>query len=152
MRLWLADELATLALGARIAQYCLAESVTIHLEGELGAGKTTLVRGVLRGLGYNGNVKSPTYTLLEQYQLADRQVVHIDLYRLIDAESLYDLGLDDYLNDDKLCLIEWAIKGKPCLPQPDVIITMRYHGTGRYATLSTCSVIGDECINRCINN
>jgi len=139
MLIYLADEAATLKLGAQLAKYCPPNQFTIHLEGELGAGKTTLTRGLLHELGHKGNVKSPTYTLVEHYQLTHRSVFHFDLYRLTDPEELDYLGLDDYLSDNSLCLIEWASQGKNYLPEPDLIITLSYQNYSRNAELKALS-------------
>ncbi len=138
----LADEAATLDLGASIARLCPQQQFTIHLEGELGAGKTTLCRGLLRELGHRGKVKSPTYTLVEQYNLADRAVFHFDLYRLVDPEELDYIGLDDYMNCDSLCLIEWPQQGGNYLPKPDIIIGLQYDKNGRQASIVACSECG----------
>ncbi len=138
----LADEAATLDLGARIARFCPQQQFTIHLEGELGAGKTTLCRGLLRELGHHGKVKSPTYTLVEQYNLTDRSVFHFDLYRLVDPEELDYIGLDDYMNSDSLCLIEWPQQGGNYLPKPDIIIKLQYDEKGRQISVVACSDAG----------
>lgn len=106
------------AFGARLANVCDAIQL-ITLQGELGAGKTTLVRGVLRGLGYGGTVKSPTYTLVEPYEIAGRAVYHFDLYRLAAALELDDIGLRDYLDAAALCMIEWPERGAAQIPEPD---------------------------------
>ena len=148
MNLYLADEAATLKLGADIALLCPPQQFTIHLEGELGAGKTTLTRGLLRALGHKGNVKSPTYTLVERYDLADRPVFHFDLYRVSDPEELDYLGLDDYLNHNALCLIEWAKQGGEFLPEPDILILLNYHNKGRQATVSALSSLGQKIIKQ----
>ncbi|MDB2705495.1 tRNA (adenosine(37)-N6)-threonylcarbamoyltransferase complex ATPase subunit type 1 TsaE [Pseudomonadota bacterium] len=139
MLAYLPDEAATLDLGKQIAQYCPQTQFTIHLEGELGAGKTTLTRGLLRALGHKGNVKSPTYTLVEHYSLSTRPVFHFDLYRLIDPEELDYLGLDDYLSNNSLCLIEWASQGGDYLPKPDLIITLTYHKQSRHIKIEPVS-------------
>ena len=113
--------------------------MTIHLEGELGAGKTTLTRGLLVALGHTGKVKSPTYTLVEQYEIASRIVYHFDLYRLSDPEELDYIGLDDYLSGNALCLFEWPQQGGDYLPMPDLIIKLHYKNTGRQVTLIALS-------------
>lgn len=139
MKLHLKNESDTLKLGEHIAQHCPHQQFTIHLEGDLGAGKTTLTRGLLHQLGHNGNVKSPTYTLVEQYHLSNRSVFHFDLYRLTDPEELDYLGLDDYLSNNSLCIIEWASQGGNFLPEPDLIITLSYHNHSRNAELTPLS-------------
>ncbi|PCJ30416.1 MAG: tRNA (adenosine(37)-N6)-threonylcarbamoyltransferase complex ATPase subunit type 1 TsaE [Gammaproteobacteria bacterium] len=139
MNLYLADESATLALGADIAKHCPKEQFTLHLEGDLGAGKTTFTRGLLRQLGHQGNVKSPTYTLVEQYQLADRAIFHFDLYRVSDPEELDYLGLDDYLSGQSLCIIEWASQGGSYLPKADLVITFSYQEHARNVELTALS-------------
>ncbi len=140
--LYLADEAATLDLGGRIAKLCPQQQFTIHLEGELGAGKTTLSRGLLRELGHQGKVKSPTYTLVEQYDLENRSVFHFDLYRLVDPEELDYIGLDDYMNSNALCLIEWPQQGGNNLPSPDIIIKLQYDKNCRQANIESCSDAG----------
>ncbi|NOQ94563.1 MAG: tRNA (adenosine(37)-N6)-threonylcarbamoyltransferase complex ATPase subunit type 1 TsaE [Methylophaga sp.] len=139
MKLYLESESDTLKLGAQIAQHCPSQQFTIHLEGDLGAGKTTLTRGLLRQLGHKGNVKSPTYTLVEHYSLKDRAIFHFDLYRLTDPEELDYLGLDDYLSHNSLCIIEWASQGGDFLPKPDLIITLSYQNHSRNAELTVSS-------------
>jgi tRNA threonylcarbamoyladenosine biosynthesis protein TsaE len=142
IQIHLANEAATLHLGSQIAQSCPQQQFTIHLEGELGAGKTTLCRGLLQELGHKGNVKSPTYTLVEQYDLANRSVFHFDLYRLADPEELDYIGLDDYMNSHSLCLIEWPQQGGNYLPSPDIIIKLQYDNECRQASILACSDAG----------
>ena len=139
MLIELIDEAATLKLGKDIANSWPGGRMTIHLEGELGAGKTTLTRGLLVALGHTGKVKSPTYTLVEQYEIASRIVYHFDLYRLSDPEELEYIGLDDYLGSNALCLFEWPQQGGDYLPMPDLIIKLHYKNTGRQVTLKALS-------------
>ena len=108
-------------LGAELAPKLKPGSV-VFLEGNLGAGKTTLVRGLLRGLGYPGNVKSPSFTLIESYSLPQAQVYHFDLYRLIDPEELEFLGYRDYFSPHSICLIEWPQHAQGRLPQPTLTL------------------------------
>jgi len=115
----------------------LPASCLVFLYGELGAGKTTLVRGLLRAAGYNGTVKSPTYTLVEEYRLAQRTVYHFDLYRLTDPEELEWIGMDDYLRDNSLCLIEWPQMGQGFLSAADVVIRLEVDKQQRQAVLES---------------
>jgi tRNA threonylcarbamoyladenosine biosynthesis protein TsaE len=113
------------------------------LEGELGAGKTTLSRGILRGMGHQGAVKSPTFTLVEPYDLGDHKVYHFDLYRLEDPQELEYLGVDDYLADQQLCLVEWPDKGAGHLPPHDLMIELLVLDQGRQCIITSNSERGD---------
>lgn len=134
----LADDEATVALGRRLAEL-VAPPLLVFLEGDLGAGKTTLSRGLLQGLGHRGAVKSPTYTLVEPYSLPAFPAYHFDLYRLSDPEELEYLGFRDYLEADALVLVEWPSRGRGLLPSPDLQIELRVAGDGRVARLSAHS-------------
>ena len=119
----LTSEKEMLGLGAMLACFLRGEGV-IHLSGGLGAGKTTLCRGILRAMGHLGAVKSPTFTLVEPYQISGSEVYHFDLYRLADPGELEYVGIDEYFGKNKLCLIEWPEKAIGCLPQHDLDITI----------------------------
>lgn len=129
---FLADADATEAMGAALARCPALEQVRrIHLEGDLGAGKTTLVRGLLHALGHRGAVRSPTYTLLEPYEFPDLTVLHLDLYRVADPEELEYLGLREQSDARTLWLVEWPERGSGWLPSPDLVIVLDREGEGR---------------------
>ncbi|KPK38378.1 MAG: tRNA threonylcarbamoyladenosine biosynthesis protein TsaE [Gammaproteobacteria bacterium SG8_47] len=144
---YLGDEAATLALGARLARG-LSPGLMVFLKGELGAGKTTLVRGLLRALGYEGAVRSPTFTLLEPYTAADWRIYHFDLYRLSDPEELEYIGAREYFGDDALCLVEWPERGAGWLPPADILIELECERTGRRARISAQSSRGEAALAR----
>ncbi len=133
--------------GARLIGACEHGGV-ITLSGELGTGKTTLVRGALQARGVSSGVRSPTYTLVEYYPFADFAVAHFDLYRLGDAEELEYLGYRDYLNPQTLCLIEWPQRATGYLNAVDVAIELDYDPEGRSLTLAAASDWGRELVSR----
>lgn len=120
---WLADEAATVQAGEQLAAQ-LSAGMTVFLEGTLGAGKTTITRGILQGFGHSGAVKSPTYTLVEPYENVSPTIYHFDLYRLGDPEELEYMGIRDYFSAQSLCIVEWAERGQGVLPEPDVIVSL----------------------------
>lgn len=124
------------AFGARLAQACGKGPLLIFLEGDLGAGKTTLTRGFLLALGHRGAVKSPTYTLIEPYEIGGRRVYHLDLYRVADPDELEYLGLREMLDEDAILLIEWPERGAGWLPPPDLRIRLAHQDDARRLVLS----------------
>lgn len=135
MQKYLHNTEETERFGAEI-YYSLPSKCVVYLYGELGAGKTTLVRGCLRAAGYTGTVKSPTYNLVEEYTIAGKKIIHFDLYRITDPEELEWIGIDDYFNQDSICFIEWPDKGKGFLPEPDTVISLAVQGSGRLVEIS----------------
>ena len=141
----------TAAFAARLAPL-LSPLSLITLQGDLGAGKTTLARGVLRGLGHYGKVRSPTYTLVESYPECVPPVHHFDLYRLADPEELEFLGFSDYLAQPALLMVEWPEKGEGWLPQPDLALTLEYAGQGRRLTVAPMSEQGALAASRLLTS
>lgn len=144
----LADEAATLAMGARLAD-ALSSGITIYLHGDLGAGKTTLVRGLLHALGHDGKVKSPTYTLVEPYVVSGLHLYHFDLYRFIDPEEWEAAGFREYFNAQSICLVEWPEKAGDLLPEADIDIRLQVHGSGRQISMRANTDAGKQCLDRC---
>jgi len=152
----LPDEASTIAIGESLAkvlhwqndQEQVQQSLVVFLNGDLGAGKTTLTRGFVRGMGHQGNVKSPTYTLVEPYELPPWKVYHFDLYRLGDPEELEYMGIRDYFSDHCCCFIEWPEKGAGLLANADIIINMVYQDEQRVIDLCACSIRGEGVLQQ----
>ena len=147
LKLHLSDEAATYEAGARLARV-IVPGLSLYLRGELGSGKTTLARGVLRGLGYSGRVKSPTYTLVELYPFSRLNLYHFDFYRFRDPKEWREAGFDEYFNEASVCLVEWPEKAAGLLPAADVDITLAFAGDGRRLSLDAGSGSGKACLNR----
>lgn len=141
----LANDDATLSLGAQLVPF-LQGGLTVFLHGQLGAGKTTLVRGMLRGLGYQGKVRSPTYNLVETYKISRLYWYHFDLYRFNDSDEWEDAGFREYFNPDSICLVEWPEKAAKFLNLPDLDITLDYADPGRIATVKANTEAGIQCL------
>jgi tRNA threonylcarbamoyladenosine biosynthesis protein TsaE len=151
--MFLAHASDTEALGARLADALLERADgddtvegSIHLSGPLGAGKTTLVRGLVHGLGIEGPVKSPTYTLIEPYVSGAIKLYHFDLYRLGDGEELEYLGARDAFAERALCVIEWPERAGDWLPPPDLHVHLAIAGSGREARMSGHTDLGEALI------
>ncbi|QUX96191.1 tRNA (adenosine(37)-N6)-threonylcarbamoyltransferase complex ATPase subunit type 1 TsaE [Marinomonas sp. CT5] len=134
------------ALGVAFSS-ALKAGMVVYLEGDLGMGKTTMVRGILRGLGYQGPVKSPTYTIVEPYELSTMEAYHFDLYRVSDPEELEFMGVRDYFSEGSVCLIEWAEMGRGILPEADVMISLGLIKQGRNVLLESQTEKGNEALN-----
>jgi tRNA threonylcarbamoyladenosine biosynthesis protein TsaE len=141
----LPDEAATLALGASLAPL-LPSTLVIYLEGDLGAGKTTLVRGLLRELGYAGKVKSPTYTFVELYAISRLHLYHFDFYRFEQPEEYLDGGFDEYFQGAAIFLVEWPDKAGGYLPPPDVRLRFTIADDARMVVVSGESKEGRRCL------
>ncbi len=132
------------------AMLALAESMAdrvrpgqlLYLQGDLGAGKTTFVRGLLRGLGYRGHVKSPTYTLVEPYEVADMVIYHLDLYRLTAPQEIESVGIRDYMGGSGVCVVEWAERGAGVLPPPDARIMIHHDCDRRIVEIDCFTKVG----------
>jgi tRNA threonylcarbamoyladenosine biosynthesis protein TsaE len=155
LELRLVDSSATEALGAALARAYIARgrgSAAMYFEGELGAGKTTCVRSLLRTLGVTGLIRSPTYTLVEVYALGGVTCVHVDLYRLQDVGEVAELGLRDYLDGDCLLLVEWPDKGRAVLPPADLEFVLQYQDLSRACRLDASSARGQGWLADLVND
>ncbi len=146
----LANEAATLGFASKLAEV-IVPNLTIYLHGDLGAGKTTLTRGVLQALGYEGRVKSPTYTLVESYDIQSKvfsnfTLYHFDLYRFNDDEEWDNAGFRDYFNAQSVCIIEWPEKAQQVLPAADLDVYLTMQGSGRSLRIVANSVLGTQCL------
>ena len=143
MRILLSDSEATEALGRALASTLPAQAV-VHLQGDLGAGKSTLARAMLRALGVQGAIRSPTYTLVERYPIPEGEAWHLDLYRIADAGELEFLGLDG--DEPTLWLVEWPERGAGALPTPDLVVDLSIEGAGRRAGLIPGNPAGEAWV------
>ena len=144
---FLPDEAATLALGSRLGRI-IEPGLYVALSGDLGSGKTTLTRGVLRGLGYQGKVKSPTYTLVELYSLSKLDLYHFDFYRFNDPREWLDAGFRDHFEPRNVCLVEWPERVRDLLPVPDLGISLSVEGDGRRIRIAAKTEHGRHCLDR----
>ena len=144
---FLATEADTLALGGAIAP-CLRGGMVIHLSGELGAGKTTLARGILRALGYSGRVKSPSFALVEPYKLSKLYLYHFDFYRFTDPKELEEAGFREFFSQETVCLVEWPENAIDLLPTADLAIRIATAGSGRRVEIDGGTEAGRFCLGR----
>jgi tRNA threonylcarbamoyladenosine biosynthesis protein TsaE len=140
---FLANEVASVAFGSKLAAACQGRGL-VTLSGNLGTGKTTLSRGIIRALGHSGAVKSPTFTLVEPYELRDTSIYHFDLYRLEDPEELEFIGLWDYLDQDALVLVEWPEKAFGVLPPADLALDLAIQDNGRRVAFAAHTSRGQD--------
>jgi tRNA threonylcarbamoyladenosine biosynthesis protein TsaE len=147
--IYLADEEQTVAFGRALGDACrqLEQGGVVFMLGDLGAGKTTTTRGVLRAYGHEGAVKSPTYTLVEPYELdGGHCVYHFDLYRLGEPEELEYMGIRDYFDVGNLCLVEWPNRGEGYLPKADLLVSLKVTAPGRTVSLSAQTALGQKLL------
>jgi len=145
LKILLSNEKNTLDLGENISTH-LSAGLLIFLKGDLGAGKTTLARGLIMGLGHTGSVKSPTYSLIEQYEFDVFTLNHFDLYRFVSPNEWLSSGFQEYINSYEVTLIEWPEKSAEFLPKPDLEIELLYKNESRVACISSFNVKGHKCL------
>ena len=143
----LANEQDTEQAGALFAE-SLVNGLVIHLHGNLGAGKTTLVRGLLRALGHHEKVKSPTYTLVEPYTVSRLHLYHFDFYRFATPEEYLEAGLDEYFDGSGACVVEWPEKAEPFVAKADVIASLSVDGNGRRLQATALTEAGRSCLTK----
>jgi tRNA threonylcarbamoyladenosine biosynthesis protein TsaE len=150
VKYFLASEAEMMALASEFAKSCqqVKASCKIYLQGELGTGKTTFARGFLRALGYQDKIKSPTYTLMETYALLDRNIYHLDLYRISDANELEFIGLRDILAEDAILLVEWPERAKDLLPPADLYCYIEISKNGRTIEVRAQGKIGETLLKK----
>jgi tRNA threonylcarbamoyladenosine biosynthesis protein TsaE len=139
---------ATTRLGARLAG-CIRPGMRLYFRVELGSVKSTLIRGLLRSLGVQTRVKSPTYTLVEHYVVSRLHLYHFDFYRFVDAREFADAGLADYFEGEGICLVEWPERAGDLLPRPDLEFALDYAGDGRAIRATAHSTSGERCLADC---
>ncbi|MBX9895714.1 MAG: tRNA (adenosine(37)-N6)-threonylcarbamoyltransferase complex ATPase subunit type 1 TsaE [Nitrosomonas sp.] len=142
---YLADDTETLKFGEKLSAY-LKSGIAIHLTGNLGSGKTTLTRGMLRGLGYSHAVKSPTYNLVEIYEISGLYFYHFDFYRFNDYLEWEEAGFREYFNADSICVVEWPEKAGDLLPPPDLRCIISVLDAGRQIEIQACTETGKQCL------
>ena len=141
---YLTDEAETCHLGARLASF-ITPGLVIFLSGDLGTGKTTLARALIRALGYGGRVKSPTYSLAELYKFSNMCLYHFDFFRFNDPLEWIDAGFRECFNGENVCLVEWPEKASGLLPVADLTIQLTHLTHGRRAEIQAGSVLGAHC-------
>ncbi len=144
---YLPAESDTLALGAELAPH-LQPGMVVTLSGELGAGKTTLARGILRGLGHTGKVKSPSFALVEPYPFSRLYLYHFDFYRFTEPRELEEAGFREHFNPDSVCLVEWPEKAAGVVPAADIRITLKAQGSGRQLEIDADTEAGRRCLKQ----
>jgi tRNA threonylcarbamoyladenosine biosynthesis protein TsaE len=142
----LPDEAATLRLGEQLAAG-VGPGRVLHLRGDLGSGKTTLARGLLRALGQAGRIKSPTYTLVELYSVSSLNLYHFDFYRFKDRAEWLNSGFRDYFNADSACIVEWPERAGDLLSPPDLEVRLEFDGPGRRASIASHSAAGSSWLS-----
>ena len=147
MKLTLSSESELIALAGKIASITPAGAI-LYLKGGLGAGKTTFARGFIQSLGTTAKIKSPTYTLIEEYDLPGKHIVHVDLYRLHDADELSYIGFPEEIPENSIMLIEWPERAVAYIPAPDLEISITHSTTGRIIDMTSFSTLGEAILTQ----